>query len=297
MNHLSTSPQVIKHEEAQGNVTSPSVVLECLQSDEFGAWFKHDYVGIRHRGDLFIMSIQLKNLTLSYERHPAVHHLTATIAQGEWLAIVGPNGAGKSTLLNAMAGLTNIHEGSIEGLCPNTVAYLPQQTQLDSSFPLTVFELVVMGLWAKIGFCKSLSSSSHKQCVDAIAVVGLQGFEHRMINTLSGGQLQRCLFARVLLQDQPVILLDEPFNAIDLKTLTDLTEVIKQWHQNNRTVIMVTHDLEYVKQHCPQTLLLSRECIGHGTTKDILTRENLKKVRQLSEAFDEGAHLCMQGAA
>jgi zinc/manganese transport system ATP-binding protein len=289
--------QVIRHEEVQGNATNPSAVLECLQSHRFGTRFEYDYVGISHRDNLFIMSIKLNNLTLAYERHPAVHHITTTIGKGEWLAIVGPNGAGKSTLLNAMAGLTNIHEGSIEGLCPNTVAYLPQQAQLDNSFPVTVFELVVMGLWAKLGFSKSLSKSHHKQCADAIAVVGLQGFEHRMINTLSGGQLQRCLFARVLLQDQPVILLDEPFNAIDLKTLTDLTQVIKQWHQNNRTVIMVTHDLDYVQQHCPQTLLLARECIGHGTTKDILTKENLKKARQLSEAFDERAHLCMQGAA
>ena len=289
--------QVINHEEAQANATSPPAVLECLQSYRFSTLFEYDDVDIGNRHNLFIMSIQLNNLTLAYERHPAVHHITTTIAKGEWLAIVGPNGAGKSTLLNAMAGLTNIHEGSIEGLCPNTVAYLPQQAQLDNSFPVTVFELVVMGLWAKLGFSKSLSVLQHKQCIDAIAVVGLQGFEHRMINTLSGGQLQRCLFARVLLQDQPVILLDEPFNAIDLKTLTDLTQVIKQWHQNNRTVIMVTHDLDYVQQHCPQTLLLSRECIGHGTTKDILTTGNLKKARQLSEAFDERAHLCMQGAA
>jgi len=240
------------------------------------------------------VSIRLNNLTLAYERHPAVHHLNATIGQGEWLAIVGPNGAGKSTLLNAMAGLTTLHEGSIEGLCPKTVAYLPQQAQLNKSIPITVFELVVMGLWAKLGFSKSLSGSQHKQCIDAIAVVGLQGFKHRMINTLSGGQLQRCLFARVLLQDQPVILLDEPFNAIDLKTLADLTEVIKQWHQNNRTVIMVTHDLDYVQQHCPQTLLLARECLGHGATKDILIEENLRKAKQLSEAFDERANWCAQ---
>lgn len=242
------------------------------------------------------MSIQLNNLTLAYERHPAVHHLTATIAQGEWLAIVGPNGAGKSTLLNAMAGLTTAYEGSIEGLCPDTVAYLPQQTQLDKSFPITVFELVATGLWAELGFSKSLSRPQHKQCEDAIAAVGLQGFEHRMINTLSGGQLQRSLFARVLLQDQAVILLDEPFNAIDAKTLSDLTQVIKQWHQTERTVIMVTHDLDYVKQHCPQTLLLARECIGHGLTKDVLTGENLERAKQLSEAFDERARWCMQGA-
>ena len=117
-----------------------------------------------------------------------------------------------------------------------------------------------------------------------------------MINTLSGGQ-KRSLFARVLLQDQPVILLDEPFNAIDAKTLTDLTQLIKQWHQNQRTVIMVTHDLDYVKQYCPQTMLMARECIGYGPTNNVLTPENLKRARQLSEAFDNHAHWCQQDVA
>lgn len=243
------------------------------------------------------MSIRLDNLTLAYERHPAVHHLTATIAEGEWLAVVGPNGAGKSTLLNAMAGLTSIHEGSIEGLRPDTVAYLPQQTQLDRSFPITVFELVATGLWSRLGFSKALSALQHRQCEDAIGAVGLQGFENRMIDTLSGGQLQRSLFARVLLQDQSVILLDEPFNAIDAKTLADLTQVIGQWHRARRTVIMVTHDLDYVQQHCPQTLLMARECIGHGLTEDVLTAKNLKRAKQLSEAFDEHAPWCVQDAA
>ncbi|MFT5083834.1 MAG: zinc/manganese transport system ATP-binding protein [Lentisphaeria bacterium] len=243
------------------------------------------------------MTIRLHNLTLAYERHPAVHHLTATIEQGEWLAIVGPNGAGKSTLLNAMAGLTAIHGGSIEGLCQQSVAYLPQQTQLDSSFPINVFDLVTMGLWGKLGYSKALKSPQYKQSEEAIAAVGLQGFERRMINTLSGGQLQRSLFARVLLQDQSVILLDEPFNAIDTKTLTDLTQLIKRWHQGKRTVIMVTHDLDYVQKHCPKTLLLSRECIGYGSTNDILCEENLKRATQLSEAFDDHAHWCQQGAA
>lgn len=243
------------------------------------------------------MSIQITNLTLCYERHPAVHHVTATIRQGEWLAIVGPNGAGKSTLLNAMAGQTTIHEGCIEGLCPNAVAYLPQQTLLDKSFPITVFELVTTGLWSTLGFSNSLGKSQYKRSRDAIAAVGLLGFEHRMIDTLSGGQLQRSLFARVLLQDQPVILLDEPFNAIDTKTLADLTQVIKQWHQNKRTVIMVTHDLDYVQQYCPQTLLLARECIGYGPTYEILNTENLKRARQLSEAFDDHAHWCRNAVA
>lgn len=254
-------------------------------------------MGVSDWSDAFIMTIRLSNLTLAYQRHPAVHHLTATIDRGQWLALVGPNGAGKSTLLNAMAGLAMIDEGSIEGLHPNSVAYLPQQTELDKSFPISVFELVAMGLWGKLGFSRSLNSCQYKQCSEAIAAVGLQGFEQRMISTLSGGQLQRSLFARVLVQDQPVILLDEPFNAIDAKTLSDLTNVIKQWHQNQRTIIMVTHDLDYVQQHCPQTMLLARECIGHGLTKDILTGENLARARQLSEAFDEQAQPCVQGAA
>lgn len=239
------------------------------------------------------MGIYINNLTVTYEQHPAVHHLTAKVNQGEWLALVGPNGAGKSTLLNAMAGIITDYEGSIEGTRQESVAYLPQQTQLDKSFPITVFELVATGLWQELGFFKSLGKTHHEQCERALAAVGLQGFEQRQIGTLSGGQLQRSLFARVLLQDRPIILLDEPFNAIDPKTLVDLTQVIKQWHQDNRTVVMVTHDLDYVRQHCPRSLLLARECISHGATEEVLTQENLSSATQLSEAFDELAPWCL----
>ena len=113
-----------------------------------------------------------------------------------------------------------------------------------------------------------------------------------MIDTLSGGQLQRCLFARVLVQDKPIVLLDEPFNAIDSKTLSDLTAVLKQWHDSNRILIMVTHDLDYVQKYCPKTMLVARECFGYGLTQKILTENNLKKARRLSEAFDENADWC-----
>ena len=242
------------------------------------------------------MSIQLTNLTLAYEKHPAVHHVTATIERGDLLAIFGPNGAGKSTLLNALAGLTSVNEGYIKGLNPNEVAYLPQQTQIDRTFPLTVAELVAAGLWSTIGFNKSLRSKHEHQCNSAIAAVGLQGFKNRMINTLSGGQMQRTLFARLLLQDRPVILLDEPFNAIDAKTVTDLTQVIKTWHQAKRTIVMVSHDLEYVRQHCQKTLLLARECIDHGVTNEVLTTDNLRRARHMCEVFDEYAPWCEQGA-
>ena len=105
------------------------------------------------------MDLRIDNLTISYEHHPAVHHLTASINKGDWLAIVGPNGAGKSTLLNALAGVITDYEGDIVGLCPNQVAYLPQQNQIDKSFPITVFDLVSTGLWKEIGFMRGLSVS------------------------------------------------------------------------------------------------------------------------------------------
>jgi zinc/manganese transport system ATP-binding protein len=243
------------------------------------------------------MTIQLTDLTLSYEKHPAVHHLSATIEHGGLLAIVGPNGAGKSTLLNALAGLTKINHGSISGLCSDEVAYLPQQSQIDRSFPLTVAELVAMGLWPHLGFNKKLQSKHQEQCRDAINSVGLQGFENCMISGLSGGQMQRALFARLLVQNQKIIMLDEPFNAIDEKTVVDLTKIIQSWDQEKRTVIMVSHDFDYVKKHCPKTLLLARECVSHGLTDEVLTDENLKRAKQLCEASDSAIHMGKKQAA
>ena len=239
------------------------------------------------------MSIKIQNLTVSYNFHPAVHQLNATINQGQWVAVVGPNGAGKSTLLNTLAGIITDYEGSIEGINPSSVAYLPQQTKLDKDFPITVFELISTGLWQEIGFSGGLSSIHIEKCMNALATVGLDGFENRIINSLSGGQLQRSLFARVLLQDQQVILLDEPFNAIDSKTIIDLTLVIKEWQSKNRTVIMVTHDLEYVKDNCPSSMLLAKECIDFGLTKTVLTKENLDNAKKVAEAFNENAAWCV----
>jgi len=239
------------------------------------------------------MNIHINNLTVSYQHHPAVHHLSAIISCGDWLAIVGPNGAGKSTLLNTLAGIVSDYEGSISGLQQDMIAYLPQQTQLDKSFPITVFELVASGLWAQMGFSSRLEPTQQEQCERALTAVGLEDFGHRLIGTLSGGQLQRALFARVMLQDQPLILLDEPFNAIDRKTLSDLTEVIMRWHEDNRTIVTVTHDLDYVREHCTKCLLLARECISYGATNDVLTDENLSRARQLSEAFDQRAPWCL----
>ena len=237
------------------------------------------------------MALALRNLTLGYDRHPAVHHLDAQIAQGSLTAVVGPNGAGKSTLLKAITGALSPLEGRIDVKAGRT-AWLPQLAEVDRSFPLSVWDFVAMGLWARIGAFGSVRAADRVKVAEALAAVGLTGFDARSIGALSGGQMQRVMFARLLLQDADLILLDEPFTAIDARTVADLIGIIHRWHGEGRTVIAVLHDMETVRAHFPQTLLLAREKIAHGPTAEVLTAENLFRARQMCEAFDDRAAVC-----
>lgn len=243
-------------------------------------------------------SIRFNNLTLGYNRHPAVHHLSGELACGSLTAVVGPNGAGKSTLLKGIVGTLRPLDGQIELVdCErDRIAYLPQSSELDRSFPLCVYDLVAMGLWNRIGLFGKVSSEDGDRIADAIAAVGLTGFERRAIGTLSGGQLQRCLFARLLLQDASIILLDEPFNAIDAKTITDLLDLIQRWHRENRTVVAVLHDMDLVRRVFPETLLIARETVAWGDTLGVLCAENLLRARHMIEAYDPYAHNCERAA-
>lgn len=235
-------------------------------------------------------SVCFENVTLGYDRHPAVHHVSTQIARGTLLAVVGPNGSGKSTLLKGIVGELGALEGRIH--VNDELAYLPQQRDIDASFPICVFEFVAMGLWKHLGSWRGLSKAHATQVNAALARVGLADFARRPIGSLSGGQMQRLLFARLLLQDAPLILLDEPFNAIDQKTAADLLQLLVEWHAEGRTVIAVLHDLEQVRHYFPETLLLAREMIGRGKTIDVLNPVNLFRARQLCEAFDEQASVC-----
>jgi ABC-type dipeptide/oligopeptide/nickel transport system ATPase subunit len=138
----------------------------------------------------------------------------------------------------------------------------------------------------------ALARAGRSRIEDALAAVGLTGFERRAIGTLSGGQMQRALFARLLLQDAPVILLDEPFTAIDAKTTADLLDLVRRWHDERRTVVAVLHDLETVKRIFPETLLIARTPVAWGETGEVLSPENLLKARRMVEAFDPHAHVC-----
>ena len=238
--------------------------------------------------------IRLDNLTLGYDRHPAVHHLSGEIPAGALVAVVGPNGAGKSTLLKGLAGELRPIGGRIvlSELPPGGLAYMPQRSEIDHSFPISVFEVVAMGLWHEIGAFGGLSRSQRERVRAALAAVGMSGFEARPIGSLSGGQLQRARFARLMLQDAPLILLDEPFAAIDSRTVDDLVALILGWHAEGRTILTVVHDLEQVRRHFPTALLLSREPVAFGPTAQVLTPELLARARRLSEAFDEDAPEC-----
>lgn len=239
-------------------------------------------------------ALVFNDLTLGYDQLPTVRDLRTEIAEGSLTAIVGPNGAGKSTLLKGITGLLKPLAGRVAlgALNREDLAYLPQQSEIDKSFPLTVVDLVAMGLWREIGPFGWLGRERRSRIDSAIAAVGLTGFELRPIGTLSGGQLQRALFARLLLQDAQLVLLDEPFTAIDARTLADLLGVILDWHGEGRTVIAVLHDMDTVREYFPETLMLARELIAHGSTDEVLTAENQFHARQMCEACAGPPHVC-----
>jgi zinc/manganese transport system ATP-binding protein len=243
-------------------------------------------------------ALSFQDVTLGYERHPAVHHLSGSVERGALMAVCGPNGAGKSTLFKGIVGLLTPLAGRIDlnGCRARDIAYLPQIADIDRSFPINVYDMVAMGLWRRAGLFGSIGRQDRERIGDAMAAVGLRGFEERSIASLSGGQMQRTLFARLLLQDARVILLDEPFNAIDAKTIVDLLDIVRRWHREQRTIMAALHDFDLIRANFPEALLLAREPVAWGATPDVLTPENLLKARRMCEAFDTHATECVQAA-
>jgi zinc/manganese transport system ATP-binding protein len=239
-------------------------------------------------------AIAVEDLTVSYRQHPAVHHLSCRFEPGSLTAVIGPNGAGKSSLLDALTGRVQPTTGQVclGGLPRQGLAYMPQQAGIDRSFPLGVLDVVMLGAWPQIGWFRGATPAQRESALHALTSVGLAGFEHRLISELSVGQFQRVLFARVLMQDAAVILLDEPFNAIDTRTTADLMRLVQHWHTEGRTVIAVLHDLAQVREHFPSALLLARECVAHGPTAEVLVPTHLQRAQQMAQDWDENADWC-----
>lgn len=228
--------------------------------------------------------ISFSQLALGYERTRAVENVSLTMPYGSMVAILGPNGAGKSTLLKGLAGLLKPLHGRLDGLRGHRVAYMPQQASIDRGFPINVFDMVAMGLWHEIGALGTMRPIHKERCRDAISAVGLHSQAHCNLDALSGGQFQRALFARLMLQDASILLLDEPFASVDERTTDELVGILHQWHQEGRTVVSVLHDAELAKAQFDEALLLAREPIAWGAAADVLSQHNLERARRAAYA-------------
>jgi zinc/manganese transport system ATP-binding protein len=192
--------------------------------------------------------------------------MSGEFASGSLTAVVGANGAGKSTLLAAIAGVKRLAGGAVDRPARQRLAYLPQLAAIDREYPLTVSELITLGAWREFGAFRSPGAALRTRAAAVAETVGLAGRLGRAIGEISVGELQRALFARLILQDAAVILLDEPFAAIDAQTISVLLDQVTQWHREGRTVIAVLHDLDLVQAHFPSTLVLARRCVAWGAT-------------------------------
>jgi len=220
--------------------------------------------------------INISRLEVGYERRAVAMPLSGRITAGSLTAVIGANGAGKSTFLKTLAGLQPAISGTLtfnsaagKNKRPQ-LAYLPQQAELDREFPISVFDLVAMGCWPQSGLFGGISRQSEQQVLAALETVGMSAMRQFPVGELSGGQLQRTLFARLLIQQAPLIMLDEPFTGIDSQTTQLLLEVIRQWHNEGKTVIAVLHDIAMVARHFPEVLFLSPQQNLWGTADEVL---------------------------
>ena len=210
--------------------------------------------------------VVLWDVTVRYGRRVALEGVSGEFASGSMTAVVGANGAGKSTLLAVIAGVVRPADGMVTCPARSRLAYLPQLAALDREYPLSVFELIALGGWRDFGAFRSPGTAVRERVVMAAETVGLSCRLKRRIDELSVGEFQRALFARLILQDAAIILLDEPFAAVDAQTVSLLLDQIMRWHSEGRTVIAVLHDLERVQARFPSTLVLARRCIAWGET-------------------------------
>ncbi|MFP2468402.1 metal ABC transporter ATP-binding protein [Pseudescherichia vulneris] len=216
--------------------------------------------------------IELDNLVAGYDRLAITPTLSGTIEKGSLTAIVGINGCGKSTLLKTLAGFIPPVSGQLHWRGPRPViGWLAQRHALESQFPLTVYDVVSQGAWPRVSLFRGLKGDIRRKIDSALERVGLTPLSASPIEALSGGQFQRMLFARVLVQQAPLVMLDEPFTGIDEATSQVLMELIVEMHRSGQTVLAVLHDNQRVARHFPETLLLESQRARWGDTTSILT--------------------------
>ena len=226
--------------------------------------------------------IEMKNLSVSYQGQLALEPTSLTIKGPTITGIIGPNGAGKSTLIKGMLGIVDSDGQTFLDRKPmkqelSKIAYVEQKIHIDYNFPIKVRECVSLGVYPKIKLFHKLKKEHWKKVDDALKLVGLEEFSHRQISELSGGQFQRVLIARCLVQEAKYIFLDEPFVGIDSVSEEIIMNTLRKLKEKGHTILIVHHDLRKVHMYFDNVLLINKELIAYGETKETFTRENLTK--------------------
>ena len=219
-------------------------------------------------------AIEIKNLTVAYGENVALEDLNLNIEVGSLMALVGPNGAGKSTLIKTILKFLKQITGEIK-INAKTLAYVPQRNSVDWDFPTTLFDVVEMGCYGRVGLFKRVSKEEKQKVLKAIEQVGMLEFKDRQISELSGGQQQRAFIARALVQEADIYLMDEPFQGVDSTTEKSIVEILKQLKAEGKTIIVVHHDLQTVPAYFESVALINKAVIVSGKVSEVFTQENI----------------------
>ena len=219
-------------------------------------------------------AIEIRNLTVAYGENIALENLNLDVEAGSLMALVGPNGAGKSTLIKTILKFLKQITGEIK-INGKTLAYVPQRNSVDWDFPTTLFDVVEMGCYGRVGFFKRVSKEEKQKVLKAIEQVGMLDFKDRQISELSGGQQQRAFIARALVQEADIYLMDEPFQGVDSTTEKSIVDILKKLKSEGKTLIVVHHDLQTVPTYFETVTFINKSVIASGKVKEVFTQENI----------------------
>ncbi|ASC02957.1 metal ABC transporter ATP-binding protein [Fusobacterium polymorphum] len=219
-------------------------------------------------------AIEIRNLTVAYGENIALENLNLDVEAGSLMALVGPNGAGKSTLIKTILKFLKQITGEIK-INGKTLAYVPQRNSVDWDFPTTLFDVVEMGCYGRVGLFKRVSKEEKQKVLKAIEQVGMLDFKDRQISELSGGQQQRAFIARALVQEADIYLMDEPFQGVDSTTEKSIVDILKKLKSEGKTLIVVHHDLQTVPTYFETVTFINKSVIASGKIKEVFTQENI----------------------
>ncbi|MCS7005181.1 MAG: ABC transporter ATP-binding protein [Cytophagales bacterium] len=228
-------------------------------------------------------SLFVQDLSVSYQRKPVLWNINLKVPTGKLVGILGPNGAGKSTLIKAIMGLIPIQSGQILILekplsqVRQQISYVPQRESVDWDFPASVFDVVLMGRYGKLGLLQRPRTSDKEIALDAIRLVGLENYKDRQISQLSGGQQQRVFLARALAQKADIYFMDEPFAGVDIATEQAIIAILRRMRDDGKTIFVVHHDLQTAPNYFDWLILLNMHLVASGATHSTFTSKNLEE--------------------